>query len=50
VDAVARKNVSLTIAKIREQSPVLHEMESSGSIKIIGAMYNLETGAAEFFE
>jgi carbonic anhydrase len=50
VDAVARKNVSLTIAKIREQSPVLHEMESGGSIKIMGAMYNLETGAAEFFE
>jgi carbonic anhydrase len=50
VDAVARKNVLLTIAKIREQSPVLHEMESGGSIKIVGAMYNLETGAAEFFE
>jgi carbonic anhydrase len=48
VDSVARKNVELTIAKIREQSPVLRELESSGSIKIAGSMYNLETGTVEF--
>ena len=48
VDAVARKNVELTIAKIREQSPVLRELESSGSIKIAGSMYNLETGVVDF--
>ena len=49
VDAVARKNVSLTIANIREKSPVLRDLESSGSIKIAGSMYNLETGTVEFF-
>jgi carbonic anhydrase len=48
VDAVARKNVELTIVKIREQSPVLRELEASGSIKIAGSMYNLETGTVEF--
>jgi carbonic anhydrase len=48
VDAVARKNVSLTIANIREKSPVLRDLESSGSIKIAGSMYNLETGIVEF--
>jgi len=48
VDAVARKNVSLTIANIREKSPVLRDLESRGSIKIAGSMYNLETGAVEF--
>jgi carbonic anhydrase len=48
VDAVARKNVSLTIANIREKSPVLRDLESMGSIKIAGSMYNLETGALEF--
>jgi carbonic anhydrase len=48
VDAVARKNVSLTIANIRANSPVLRDLESSGSIKIAGSMYNLETGAVEF--
>ena len=49
VDAVARKNVELTIAKIREQSLVLRELESSGSIKIAGSMYDLETGVVDFF-
>jgi carbonic anhydrase len=49
VDAVARKNVSLTIANIREKSPVLRGLESAGSIKIAGSMYNLETGIVEFF-
>ena len=49
VDAVARTNVSLTIANIREKSPVLRDLESSGGIKIAGAMYNLETGVVEFF-
>jgi carbonic anhydrase len=40
--------VSLTIADIREKSPVLRDLESTGSIKIAGAMYNLETGVVEF--
>ena len=48
VDAVALKNVSLTIASIREKSPVLRELESNGSIKIAGAMYNLKTGTVDF--
>jgi carbonic anhydrase len=49
VDAVARKNVELTIADIRKDSPVLAELETKGTIKIAGAMYNLGTGAVEFF-
>ena len=48
VDAVARKNVELQIASIRKNSPVLAGMESSGTIKIAGAMYNLATGVVEF--
>jgi carbonic anhydrase len=50
VDAVARTNVSRTVADIREKSPVLRDLESSGNIKIAGAMYNLETGVVEFLE
>lgn len=50
VDAVARKNVELTVAGIRKDSPVLAELETKGGIKITGAMYNLETGAVEFFD
>ena len=49
VDAVARKNVEMTVADIRKGSPVLAGMESSGAIKIAGAMYNLQTGGIDFF-
>ena len=48
VDAVARKNVELTIGEIRRRSSVLAELESSSAIKIVGAMYDLETGVVEF--
>jgi carbonic anhydrase len=49
VDAVAQKNVEITIDNIRKGSPVLAEMESKGAIKITGAMYNLQTGVVNFF-
>jgi carbonic anhydrase len=49
VDAVARTNVELTMSNIRKDSPVLAELESKGTIKIAGAMYNLETGVVDFF-
>jgi carbonic anhydrase len=48
VDAVARKNVELTMTDVRRRSPVLMELETSGAIKIVGAMYNLETALLEF--
>ena len=49
VDAVAQKNVELTMANISRKSPVLAELESKGMIKIAGAMYNLETAKVNFF-
>jgi len=48
VDAVARKNVELTMGEIRRHSPVLMELEKSGGMKIVGAMYNLETAQLQF--
>src|SRR5450432_135232 len=50
VDAVARKNVEMTVAGIRQDSSVLAELEAKGAVKMAGAMYNLETGAVEFFD
>src|SRR6267142_3424060 len=50
VDAVARKNVEMTVAGIRQESSVLAELEAKGAVKMAGAMYNLETGAVEFFD
>jgi carbonic anhydrase len=49
VDAVARKNVELTMADIRRRSAALAELETSRAVKLVGAMYNLETGLVEFF-
>ena len=49
VDAVARKNVELTMAEISRRSTVLADLERSGAVRIAGAMYNIETGLVEFF-
>jgi carbonic anhydrase len=49
VDRVAKKNVELTLDAIRKGSPVLAELEAKGSIKIVGSMYRLDTGAVEFY-
>ena len=49
VDAVARKNVELTMAQLLEKSPVLRELQSKRAIKVAGAMYNLATATVEFF-
>ena len=49
VDAVARKNVELTLADMRKDSPVLADLEKQGAIMIAGAMYNLKTGVVDFF-
>lgn len=50
VDAVAEKNVTLTIDNIRNMSPILKEMEYNNEIDIVGAMYDINTGAVSFFE
>src|SRR5215467_1401220 len=48
VDAVARTNVVLGVVEIRRRSPILEDLEKKGSIKIVGAMYDLATGVVEF--
>jgi carbonic anhydrase len=49
VDAVAWKNVELTMARILENSAVLRDLQSKNAIKVAGAMYNLETAKVDFF-
>jgi carbonic anhydrase len=39
----------MTIDNIRKQSSVLEEMEAEGSIKIIGAMYDVSNGLVTFY-
>jgi carbonic anhydrase len=48
VDTVARTNVQMTVDDVRKNSAVLAELERNGTIKIVGAMYNLQTSALEF--
>ena len=50
VNAVAAKNVLMTIDNIRSQSPILKEMEADGAIQIVGGMYDVATGNVNFYE
>jgi carbonic anhydrase len=49
VQAVAEANVRRTVAHIRKDSQILHDLEQSGQIKIVGAMYDISTGQVKFF-
>lgn len=49
VNSVAKKNISMTLDNIRNQSSVLRDMEVEGSIKIVGAMYDINTGLTTFY-
>lgn len=49
VNTVAEKNVYMTIENIKEQSPVLKELEDEGTIKIVGAMYDINDGSVTFY-
>jgi len=48
VEYVAKNNILLTIEAIKKGSPVLKEMVDKGEIKIVGAYYDINTGAVIF--
>ena len=48
VDAVARTNVLLGLEAIRRRSPLLADLEQKRTILLVGAMYDVSTGAVEF--
>jgi len=50
VQNVTKHNVTLTVQQVKEQSPLLREMELSKKIKIIGGLYDLDTGKVTFYE
>lgn len=43
-------NVHLTIERIRQESPIISELEKEGKIKIVGAMYDVDNGVVTFYE
>lgn len=50
VKNVTINNIYLTVQKIKEQSSILSEMEQAKEIKIIGGLYDLDTGQVTFYE
>jgi len=45
---VTANNVHLTVHEVRKQSSILLEMEKANQIKIVGGLYNVETGQVVF--
>ena len=50
VDRVALRNIERTIRVIRENSPTLEKLQRQGDIVVIGCLYDVRTGRAEFLE
>lgn len=50
VEHVAVNNVHNVVSEVRKQSAVLKEMEQSKQIRIVGGLYDVETGKVVFFE
>jgi carbonic anhydrase len=50
VENVAAINVKRSVKNILERSFILESMVDKGSIGLIGAMYNIETGKVEFYK
>jgi carbonic anhydrase len=49
VNNVSELNIHHTIEMIRAESEIISGMEKEGKIKIIGALYDIETGVVKFF-
>lgn len=50
VNNVTEINVHLTIERVRRESPIIAELEQEGHIKIVGGLYDVETGEVTFYE
>lgn len=48
IEEVSIANVKISMDRIREESPILAEMESNDEIDIVGAIYNVSTGLVNF--
>lgn len=50
VTEVVNNNVKNTIAEMRENSPIIAELERNGDVVIAGAFYDLDTGKVTFLD
>jgi carbonic anhydrase len=49
-EATCKANVSNVVKALRSSEPVLRAMVDAGSVKIVGAYYDLDTGAVQFLD
>ncbi len=49
VNKVIAGNVKKTVEDIRSKSPTMKGLEASGKLKIVGAVYDMESGKVQFF-
>ncbi len=50
VKKVTEINVHLTMENVRNESPIIAEMEKNGEIRIVGGLYDVENGNVIFYE
>jgi len=50
VAKVCKSNVLNTIEQVRAKSPILKEMEDKGQIKIVGGVYDMDSGVVTYIE
>jgi carbonic anhydrase len=49
INAVARQNVVRSVNSILQQSRTINQLAVKGRLKVVGAMYDVDTGKIEFF-
>lgn len=49
-EATAKANVLNVVYSLRHSAPILHEMVEAGAVAVVGAHYDLDTGAVEFLK
>ena len=50
LDASIKENIIMQVEQLKVLEPILSKRVKEGSVKIIGAIYDLETGKVDFFE
>ncbi len=50
VEKVAKENVLHTMEDIKKNSPILKDLIDNGTVLLIGAMYDIDTGKVTFYE
>jgi carbonic anhydrase len=50
LDNAVRDNVQLAVTKLRKAKPILRALERAGRIRIVGAVYDMDSGVVEYLK